>query len=112
MKNSAITIDAEILGGTPVFRGTRVPVQSLFDWLETETLEEFLENFPSVTKDQALEVIGKDGTIIHCALYIMQNSKISPSGYASRSLYGYAVVGITFFIFFIVFARHFKIICR
>jgi uncharacterized protein (DUF433 family) len=45
------------MGGTPVFSGTRVPVQYLFDWLETETLEEFLENFPSVTRSQAVEVL-------------------------------------------------------
>lgn len=69
MKSSAINIDAEILGGTPVFRGTRVPVQSLFDWLETETLEEFLENFPSVTKEQALEVL-------HLAERLVTNEKI------------------------------------
>lgn len=57
MKTEAIIIDKEILGGTPVFADTRVPVQSLFDWLETETLEEFLENFPSVSKERALEVL-------------------------------------------------------
>lgn len=57
MKTNAINIDPEIMGGTPVFSGTRVPVVSLFDWLETETLEEFLENFPSVKKEQALEVL-------------------------------------------------------
>ncbi|MEK7256284.1 MAG: DUF433 domain-containing protein [Bacteroidota bacterium] len=52
-----ITVDPEIVSGTPVFAGTRVPVQSLFDWLETETLEEFLDNFPSVSKEQALQVL-------------------------------------------------------
>lgn len=57
MKIEAITIDAEILGGTPVFTNTRVPIQSLFDWLETETLDDFLENFPSVNREQALEVL-------------------------------------------------------
>ncbi len=57
MKTEAIIIDKDILGGTPVFADTRVPVQSLFDWLETETLEEFLENFPSVSKERALEVL-------------------------------------------------------
>ena len=57
MKTEAIVIDKEILGGTPVFVNTRVPVQSLFDWLETETLDEFLENFPSVNKQRALEVL-------------------------------------------------------
>jgi len=45
----------EILGGTPVFVGTRVPVQTLVVYLEKgETLEEFLDNFPSVTRDQAV----------------------------------------------------------
>lgn len=57
MKIEAITIDTEILGGTPVFTNTRVPIQSLFDWLETETLDDFLENFPSVNREQALEVL-------------------------------------------------------
>lgn len=57
MQNNAINIDPEIMSGTPVFNGTRVPIQSLFDWLETETLDEFLENFPTVSKDKALEVL-------------------------------------------------------
>lgn len=52
-----INIDKEILSGTPVFNGTRVPVSSLFDWLETETLAEFLENFPSVKKTQAITLL-------------------------------------------------------
>ncbi|MEY4902296.1 MAG: hypothetical protein RLZZ292_111 [Bacteroidota bacterium] len=52
-----MTIDKEILSGIPVFTGTRVPIKSLFDWLETETLEDFLENFPSVTRLHALEVL-------------------------------------------------------
>ncbi len=45
------------MGGTPVFYGTRVPVQTLFDWLETETLDEFLDNFPTVSRRQALQVL-------------------------------------------------------
>lgn len=46
-----ITVDPEILGGTPVFKGTRVPVKTLFDYLERNyTLDEFLECFPSVTR--------------------------------------------------------------
>ena len=50
--------DPEILGGTPVFVGTRVPAQSLFDYLEGgETLDEFLHQFPSVTREQAKAVI-------------------------------------------------------
>ena len=50
--------DPDILAGTPVFRGTRVPVQSLFDYLEGgETLDEFLDQFPSVSKKQALAAL-------------------------------------------------------
>ena len=50
--------DPEISGGTPVFRGTRVPAQSLFDYLEGgETLDQFLEQFPSVSKQQALAAL-------------------------------------------------------
>jgi uncharacterized protein (DUF433 family) len=52
-----VTIDPEVVSGTPVFAGTRVPVKSLFDWLETETLDEFLENFPSVRREQAVAVL-------------------------------------------------------
>lgn len=57
MRIKAINIDPDIMGGTPVFDGTRVPIQSLFDWLETETLDEFLENFPTVSREQAREVL-------------------------------------------------------
>lgn len=50
--------DLEILGGTTVFVGTRVPVQSLFDYLEAgDTLNEFLRQFPSVRREQAIEVL-------------------------------------------------------
>ena len=50
--------DPEILGGTPVFVGTRVPVQSLFDYLEAgETLDEFLRQFPSVNRGQAIAAL-------------------------------------------------------
>ena len=50
--------DPEILGGTPVFVDTRVPVQSLFDYLEGgETLDQFLRQFPSVKRDQAIAAL-------------------------------------------------------
>ena len=53
-----ITTDPDILGGTPVFKGTRVPVKTLFDYLEANyTLEEFLECFPSVTRDMACRLL-------------------------------------------------------
>lgn len=54
-----ITIDPEIVSGTPVFRGTRVPMEALISNLEAGlTLDEFLENFPTVTREQALQVLG------------------------------------------------------
>ena len=50
--------DPEIMSGTPVFRGTRVPVQTLFDYLmEGCSLADFLENFPTVSREQALQVL-------------------------------------------------------
>jgi uncharacterized protein (DUF433 family) len=57
-KTSVIHVDPEIQSGTPVFVGTRVPAASLFDWLEGgSTLEEFLDNFPSVTREQAIAAL-------------------------------------------------------
>jgi uncharacterized protein (DUF433 family) len=53
-----IVTDREILGGEPVFRGTRVPVASLFEHLESGCpLDEFLENFPSVSREAAVAVL-------------------------------------------------------
>ena len=53
-----IVKDQDILGGTPVFRGTRVPFQALMDYLEGgQTLDEFLDDFPTVTKKAAVEAL-------------------------------------------------------
>ncbi len=53
-----IVRNPEVLGGTPVFRGTRVPIQTLFDYLEGgDTLEDFLEGFPTVTREAALAAL-------------------------------------------------------
>jgi len=53
-----IVKDQDILGGTPVFRGTRVPFQALLDYLEGgQTLDEFLDDFPTVTKGAAVEAL-------------------------------------------------------
>ena len=50
----------DILGGTPVFAGTRVPVQTLFDYLEEgDTLDEFLDDFPAVSREHAIKVLEK-----------------------------------------------------
>ena len=55
---SPINIDPDILGGTPVINGTRVPIQSLFDYLEAgDSLDTFLDNFPSVSKEMAIRVL-------------------------------------------------------
>lgn len=53
-----ITTDKEILGGKPVFAGTRVPVETLIDYLENgHPLDEFLDDFPTVDRDQACKVL-------------------------------------------------------
>ncbi len=53
-----ITVDREIMSGAPVFTGTRVPVSALFENLEAGvSLDEFIENFPTVTRDQAVRVL-------------------------------------------------------
>lgn len=57
-QNLVVHRDPEILGGTPVFVGTRVPVKILFDYLEAgDSLEVFLDEFPSVTRTQAVAAL-------------------------------------------------------
>ena len=56
--DNLINIDPDTMGGTPVFKGTRVPIQTLIDHITRNvSLEEFLEDFPSVTRDQALSLL-------------------------------------------------------
>jgi len=56
-----ITVNPNILGGAPVFKGTRVPVRTLFEYLTRGySLEEFLECFPSVTKDMACRLLERE----------------------------------------------------
>ena len=56
--NDFITIDPEILGGVPVFKGTRVPIRTLFEYLENNySLEQFVECFPSVSRELARQVL-------------------------------------------------------
>ena len=58
MNRNLITIDPEILSGTPVFAGTRVPIGTLFDHLEAgDPLEVFLDDFPSVSRELAVAVL-------------------------------------------------------
>lgn len=63
--SSVIVSDPEIPGGTPCFRGTRVPVDSLIDYLEAgDTLDEFLDNFPSVPKQAAIAALEEAKSIL------------------------------------------------
>jgi uncharacterized protein (DUF433 family) len=55
MEKSVISCDPDVMGGTPVFSGTRVPVQTLLDYLEAgESIDDFLEGFPSVSREQVI----------------------------------------------------------
>jgi uncharacterized protein (DUF433 family) len=59
-ETSLITRSEDILGGTPVFAATRVPVQTLFDYLEGgDSLDEFLDDFPAVSREHAVKVLEK-----------------------------------------------------
>jgi uncharacterized protein (DUF433 family) len=58
MNRSVVHRDPDILGGTPVFVGTRVPVKNLFDYLEAgDSLDQFLRSFPTVTREQAVAAL-------------------------------------------------------
>lgn len=58
--SSVVSQDPEVLGGEPVFKGTRVPVKSLFYHLEAgESIEQFLEGFPSVQREQVIDTLRK-----------------------------------------------------
>lgn len=66
METDVINIDPEVLSGTPVFSGTRVPVETLFDHLESGiSLDGFLSDFPSVTHEQAVRVLELAGKLCH-----------------------------------------------
>jgi uncharacterized protein (DUF433 family) len=58
LDNDVITKDPEVLGGAPVFRGTRVPFQSLLEYLEGgQTIDEFLDDFPTVSREAAVRAL-------------------------------------------------------
>ena len=65
-----ITSDPDILGGTPVFSGTRVPVKTLFEYLEDNyTLDEFLECFPTVSREMAVRMLEhSQEAVLHAAV--------------------------------------------
>ena len=55
MKSTVVTSSPDVMGGTPVFAGTRVPIENLIDYLEGgESIEDFLEGFPSVSREQVI----------------------------------------------------------
>jgi uncharacterized protein (DUF433 family) len=65
MNSPLITVDPEIHSGTPVFRGTRVPVKTLFDHLEAgDSLDVFLDDFPSVSRELAVAVLEQARTAL------------------------------------------------
>jgi uncharacterized protein (DUF433 family) len=58
MKSPVVTSSKEVMGGTPVFSGTRVPIQTLIDFLKAgDSIDDFLEGFPTVTREQVLEFL-------------------------------------------------------
>ena len=58
MRKLVISCSPEVMGGTPVFSGTRVPVQTLLDYLESgESIDDFLAGFPSVNREQVIEFL-------------------------------------------------------
>ncbi len=58
MRRQTISRDPEVMAGAAVFHGTRVPVQTLLDYLEAgETIDDFLEGFPSVTREQVIDFL-------------------------------------------------------
>lgn len=75
MNNKVINIDSEILGGTPVFNGTRVPIKNLFDYLETgETIKTFLEDFEGVTKEQVIKVLEISERLINTSTEVLNEN--------------------------------------
>ena len=58
--STVVTASPDVLGGTPVFAGTRVPVRTFFEYLESgESIDSFLDGFPSVKRQQALELLAE-----------------------------------------------------
>jgi len=75
MEGRVINIDPDILGGTPVFFGTRVPIKNLFDYLETgETIETFLDDFEGVQRQQVLKVLEISQKLIESSTGILHEN--------------------------------------
>ena len=64
MANSIVSAAPDIMGGTPVFAGTRVPVQTLLDYIEAgDTIDDFLEGFPPVSREQVIALLERGATL-------------------------------------------------
>jgi uncharacterized protein (DUF433 family) len=75
MDHRIINIDPEILGGTPVFNGTRVPIKNLFDYLETgESIESFLDDFDGVQREQIIKVLEMSQKLIETSTSILHEN--------------------------------------
>ena len=75
MDTRVINIDPEILGGTPVFFGTRVPIKNLFDYIETgDTIEIFLEDFEGVSRNQVIRILEMSQKLIEPSSYILNEN--------------------------------------
>ncbi len=75
MDGKVINIDPDILGGTPVFFGTRVPIKNLFDYLETgDSIDVFLEDFDGVSKEQVVKVLEMSQKLIDTSSNILNEN--------------------------------------
>ncbi len=75
MDNQIINIDQEILGGTPVFFGTRVPIKNLFDYLESgDTIQIFLDDFEGVSKNQVIKLLEMSQKLIETSSNILHEN--------------------------------------
>jgi uncharacterized protein (DUF433 family) len=75
METKVINIDSEIMGGTPVFNGTRVPIKNLFDYLESgDSIEVFLNDFEGVKKEQVIKVLEMSQKLIETSSNILNEN--------------------------------------
>lgn len=75
MESRIINIDPEILGGTPVFYGTRVPIKNLFDCLESgETIDYFLDDFDGVSRDQVITLLKMSQQLIEVSSTVLNEN--------------------------------------
>lgn len=75
MAGQVINIDPEILGGTPVFNGTRVPIKNLFDYIEAgHSIDYFLEDFESVNREQVLRLLEVSQKLIESSSNILHEN--------------------------------------